>query len=149
TAANDLFGAFNRNYAELKGGGSYHVTGPFDVFAALGAGVAQGYGTPDWRALAGLRVDRSQAEEQARPEVGDIDHDGIYDNVDKCPEQPEDKDGFEDTDGCPDPDNDNDGIPDVADKCPLEQEDKDSWQDDDGCPELDNDKDGILDPSDK
>jgi outer membrane protein OmpA-like peptidoglycan-associated protein len=29
---------------------------------------------------------------------------------DKCPDEPEDKDGFEDEDGCPDPDNDKDGI---------------------------------------
>ena len=35
---------------------------------------------------------------------------------------PEDKDGFEDTDGCPDPDNDKDGIPDVSDKCVNEPE---------------------------
>ena len=41
---------------------------------------------------------------------GDRDHDGILDNVDKCPDEPEDKDGFEDEDGCPDPDNDKDGI---------------------------------------
>jgi len=40
------------------------------------------------------------------------------DNVDQCPDDPEDKDGFEDEDGCPDFDNDQDGIPDVEDKCP-------------------------------
>ena len=33
---------------------------------------------------------------------GDRDGDGIKDNVDKCPDDPEDKDGFEDADGCPD-----------------------------------------------
>ena len=37
---------------------------------------------------------------------GDIDGDGIPDSLDKCPTIPEDKDGFEDEDGCPDPDND-------------------------------------------
>ncbi len=31
--------------------------------------------------------------------------------MDQCPNDPEDKDGFEDQDGCPDPDNDHDGIP--------------------------------------
>ena len=51
---------------------------------------------------------------------GDRDHDGILDNVDKCPNEPEDKDGFEDEDGCPDPDNDKDGILDADDKCPNE-----------------------------
>ena len=61
---------------------------------------------------------------------------------------PEDKDQFEDVDGCPDPDNDADGIPDAADTCPLEPEDKDQFQDEDGCPDLDNDADGILDAVD-
>jgi outer membrane protein OmpA-like peptidoglycan-associated protein len=80
---------------------------------------------------------------------GDRDHDGILDNVDKCPDQPEDRDGFEDTDGCPDPDNDKDGILDTDDKCPNEPEDKDGFQDADGCPDPDNDTDGIPDATDK
>jgi OOP family OmpA-OmpF porin len=83
------------------------------------------------------------------PGPGDKDGDGILDNVDKCPSEPEDKDGFEDEDGCPDPDNDKDGILDVADKCPNEPEDKDGFEDEDGCPDPDNDKDGILDKDDK
>ena len=53
---------------------------------------------------------------------------------------PEDKDGFQDDDGCPDDDNDGDGVPDADDKCPNEAEDLDGFEDDDGCPELDNDK---------
>ena len=54
------------------------------------------------------------------PKPGDIDGDGILDNVDNCPKTPEDKDGFQDEDGCPDLDNDGDGIPDDKDKCPNE-----------------------------
>jgi outer membrane protein OmpA-like peptidoglycan-associated protein len=50
----------------------------------------------------------------------DTDGDGIPDTLDKCPNQPEDKDGFEDEDGCPDLDNDQDGIPDTSDLCPNE-----------------------------
>ena len=50
----------------------------------------------------------------------DTDGDGIPDDVDKCPNEPEDKDGFEDEDGCPDLDNDKDGIPDTSDLCPNE-----------------------------
>ena len=76
---------------------------------------------------------------------GDIDGDGIPDSLDKCPTIPEDKDGFEDEDGCPDPDNDQDGIPDNVNNCPNVAEDKDGFQDNDGCPEADNDEDGILD----
>ena len=56
--------------------------------------------------------------------ASDSDGDGIPDDVDKCPNEPEDKDGFQDEDGCPDPDNDGDGIPDALDQCPNEPEDK-------------------------
>ncbi|MFT3692991.1 MAG: OmpA family protein [Kofleriaceae bacterium] len=80
---------------------------------------------------------------------GDRDGDGIKDNVDKCPDEPEDKDGFEDEDGCPDLDNDKDGIPDATDKCPNEPEDKDGFEDEDGCPDLDNDNDGLSDKVDQ
>jgi len=83
------------------------------------------------------------------PKPGDRDHDGITDDIDKCPDDPEDKDGFEDEDGCPDLDNDKDGIPDKSDKCPDQPEDKDGFEDADGCPDLDNDKDGIPDKDDK
>ncbi|HEY3357611.1 MAG TPA: OmpA family protein [Polyangia bacterium] len=79
----------------------------------------------------------------------DTDGDGIPDDIDKCPTEPEDKDGFQDEDGCPDPDNDGDGIPDAQDKCPNEPEDKDGFEDADGCPDEDNDKDGIADKDDK
>jgi outer membrane protein OmpA-like peptidoglycan-associated protein/opacity protein-like surface antigen len=89
----------------------------------------------------------------SRPDVpkvdGDRDGDGIPDSRDKCPDQPEDKDMYQDEDGCPDPDNDGDGIPDTIDKCPLDPEDKDGFQDEDGCPDLDNDGDGIPDSRDK
>ena len=79
----------------------------------------------------------------------DTDGDGIPDDQDKCPNEPEDKDGFQDADGCPDLDNDGDGIPDAQDKCPNEPEDKDGFQDADGCPDPDNDGDGIPDAADK
>jgi outer membrane protein OmpA-like peptidoglycan-associated protein len=79
----------------------------------------------------------------------DWDHDGIIDKLDKCPRVPEDKDGFEDSDGCPDYDNDQDGIPDSLDKCPNVAEDMDGYEDKDGCPDYDNDKDGIPDSLDK
>ncbi len=83
------------------------------------------------------------------PVDDDPDKDGIRGAADKCPNEPEDKDGFQDEDGCPDLDNDNDGIPDAQDKCPSDPEDRDGFQDDDGCPDLDNDGDGIPDAQDK
>ena len=79
----------------------------------------------------------------------DSDGDGIPDTDDRCPQEPEDYDGFQDQDGCPDYDNDGDGIPDINDQCPNEAEDFDGFQDDDGCPDLDNDGDGILDKDDQ
>ncbi len=105
----------------------------------------------------------------------DRDGDGIIDEKDACPKEAEDKDGFKDGDGCPDPDNDNDGfvdsqdrcpdsegvdggcpvydadkdgINDLGDRCPMEAEDNDEFQDDDGCPDPDNDNDGVFDGKD-
>jgi OmpA-OmpF porin, OOP family len=86
------------------------------------------------------------------PSVGDKDGDGIKDDVDQCPTDPEDMDDFNDADGCPDPDNDRDGIKDESDDCPLVPEDMDGDHDKDGCPdrsEGDRDGDGILDNVDK
>jgi tetratricopeptide (TPR) repeat protein len=79
----------------------------------------------------------------------DTDHDGVSDAVDRCPTEPENRDGFQDDDGCPEPDGDRDGIADAIDKCPGEAEDRDGFQDDDGCPDPDNDRDGIADAADK
>lgn len=79
----------------------------------------------------------------------DGDRDGIPDDADKCPYDPEDKDGFEDIDGCPDNDNDADTIEDLADKCANTPEDRDGHQDQDGCPDPDNDGDGKADNVDR
>ncbi len=70
-----------------------------------------------------------------RGPVGDRDGDGIPDDVDACPSVPEDFDGFEDDDGCPEGDNDGDGIPDAQYRCPNEPETFNGIQDDDGCPD--------------
>ncbi len=87
------------------------------------------------------------------PSIGDRDGDGYKDDVDECPDDPEDWDDFEDEDGCPELDNDKDGIVDLEDSCPLIPEDKDGDEDLDGCPEADRDSDrdgdGILDPVDQ
>jgi selenocysteine lyase/cysteine desulfurase len=49
---------------------------------------------------------------------------------------PEDVDGYQDQDGCPDPDNDSDGILDVEDLCPNEKETVNGYADSDGCPDV-------------
>jgi len=84
-----------------------------------------------------------------RTRIPDRDRDGISDDFDKCLNQPEDLDGFEDTDGCPDIDNDRDGVPDSLDKCLNQPEDRDGFEDADGCPDIDNDRDGVPDSLDK
>ncbi|MEZ4365822.1 MAG: OmpA family protein [Kofleriaceae bacterium] len=81
--------------------------------------------------------------------AGDRDGDGIADDADACPDAAEDKDGYVDLDGCPDPDDDGDGILDGDDACPRQPEDLDGRDDADGCPDLDDDGDGIPDVDDR
>jgi outer membrane protein OmpA-like peptidoglycan-associated protein len=105
--------------------------------AQLGTGpgiIMSGYGTPVFRVVATANY---------------IADDVPPDTDDDCPTVKEDFDGFEDVEGCPDPDNDQDGILDVNDSCPMQPEDKDSFEDENGCPDPDNDQDGILDADDK
>jgi outer membrane protein OmpA-like peptidoglycan-associated protein len=110
--------------------------------AGAGAGLYEGVGVPQWRAFLGVTYAH---------EIVDTDGDGIPDDKDRCPTIPEDKDGFEDADGCPDPDNDGDRIPDEKDKCPNQPETINGYQDADGCPDEvpDRDHDGIPDDQDK
>ena len=77
----------------------------------------------------------------------DTDGDGLFDDEDVCPEQPEDIDGLADDDGCPEPDVDEDGVVDEADACPLDAESPNEFEDEDGCPEIgpDSDEDGVED----
>lgn len=85
---------------------------------------------------------------EAAPTPTDKDGDGLLDEKDACPDQPEDFDSYQDEDGCPETDNDQDGILDESDSCPDVQEDVDGFADSDGCPEFDNDVDGIADIND-
>ncbi len=125
---------------EVEGGLRLYATSAVAVVLGGGAGLAKGIGSPDTRFFLSVGY---------APDVRDSDGDGIPNSRDKCPLIPEDKDGFEDADGCPDDDNDKDGIPDAQDKCPNLAEDHDGFEDDDGCPDLDNDKDGIPDLQDR
>jgi OmpA-OmpF porin, OOP family len=93
---------------------------------------------------------RDVAIDRPPPAPGDRDGDGILDPDDECPDDPEDLDGFEDRDGCPeDQDTDGDGLTDAIDTCIVEPEDADNYQDGDGCPEPDNDLDTIVDAGDR
>lgn len=151
TAASDFGGHININHLEALLGATYQVGPQLQLFSAAGGGLANGFGTPDTRFMLGVRLTRGGG---APPPVEqDRDHDGILDVADRCPAQPEDRDSFEDEDGCPDPDADKDadadGIADRLDKCPSEPEDKDAFADDDGCADPDNDQDRVLDVADR
>jgi OOP family OmpA-OmpF porin len=129
------------NALEIDAGAQFTPLGsPLALSGGVGTGVIQGVGVPTFRAFLGFMY---VAERRDR------DNDGIFDDDDQCPTDAEDRDGHEDSDGCPDGDNDGDTIADEADKCPGEAEDPDGFDDTDGCPELDNDKDGIPDVNDR
>ena len=92
-----------------------------------------------------IRVSLALAYQDLLPP--DRDGDGIPDAVDGCPDIPEDKDGYQDEDGCPEPnpenDRDGDGVPDDVDMCP----DNPGPPQLQGCPDRDGDQ--IPDISDK
>ncbi|MEM9696070.1 MAG: OmpA family protein, partial [Myxococcota bacterium] len=115
--------------------GAVYPTNEWTVSFGPGVGIVPGYGIPTFRFFAGVRY---------APTNNDRDGDGIPDDEDACPDTPEDRDGYEDSDGCPeeDPppepevlDRDRDGVTDVDDKCPDEKETINGIDDDDGCPD--------------
>lgn len=105
-----------------------------------GTGLIAGLGAPSYRVTFGVSYAQL---------VRDADKDGIPDEEDGCIDNPEDFDGFQDEDGCPELDNDMDGIEDLTDNCPNDPEDLDGYDDADGCPDPDNDADGVLDVDDR
>lgn len=122
---------------------------------AAGRGLTSSAGSPELRGVLSLAYTPgapaipSLRAIAAAAGGGDRDRDGVVDAVDRCPREPEDRDLFDDTDGCPDPDNDGDGIADTDDGCPLDVEDQDGFDDGDGCPDRDNDSDGLPDDKDQ
>ena len=144
TTFRNFFDREETNLEVLAGIKYFHESG-IAVGVGGGPGLTRGFGTPDFRVFA--MVGYTEPEAGALITI-DTDRDGIQDADDACPNEPEDRDGHDDADGCPDPDNDGDGVLDSSDGCPDEAEDIDSFADDDGCPEADNDGDGIEDGDD-
>lgn len=70
-----------------------------------------------WAIVAYVRALQLHAAEPSEAAL-DADADGIQAWADRCPDQAEDMDGFEDADGCPEDDNDHDGLADGVDACP-------------------------------
>jgi hypothetical protein len=130
---------YDTNPAELCAALRFYLPSMFNLIMGAGFGLNQGIGSPSARGFAGLGW---------APDPRDRDNDGIPDRIDRCPDEAEDRDGYQDSDGCPDLDNDLDNVPDSTDKCPNEPEDADGFQDEDGCPDPDNDGDGIADLND-
>jgi outer membrane protein OmpA-like peptidoglycan-associated protein len=147
--------AFDRYHTplELLLGCKYRY-GRLWLGAAAGPGLVDGYGSPDFRVLATLGVaQQARAREtpgaHAAAAASDIDRDTVVDAADGCPAVAEDRDGFEDEDGCPEHDDDRDGVADGTDRCPRAPEDRDAFEDLDGCPDADDDRDGIADSADR
>ncbi|MBN2340157.1 MAG: OmpA family protein [Deltaproteobacteria bacterium] len=136
----------------LFDGGAKFLIKDFQIIAGVGGGIISGIGVPQIQGMLGFSwVPTPKKDPNAFYVISedDLDGDGVENDADECPKQPEDLDGFQDEDGCPDEDNDKDGIQDGYDSCVNEPEDKDSFRDDDGCPDLDHDEDGIKEPADQ
>jgi cysteine-rich repeat protein len=181
TSLTDPFGDIREAPLEIQGGLTWHVVPGVDLNLGAGGGVTKGVAAPLYRIFTGVQFFCDESAPPPPPVCdADPDGDGICSpcvaeqqreaefaatctGKDQCPAEPEDKDGFEDADGCPDPDNDKDGICDPwvaekglqekyqgvckgVDKCPDDPEDFDGFEDEDGCPECDNDKDKLCDP---
>jgi len=148
TTAADPFDKLNQSPIEALGALRWHIVDGAYLDVGAGGGITNGYSCPDFRVFAGFRF--------WVPPVEDV-------VVDPCPGEPEDMDGYQDDDGCADPDNDSDTICDpwvkkeglagkyadrckYSDDCPMIPEDFDGFQDTDGCPDPDNDNDTICDP---
>lgn len=126
---------------ELRMGLSTRARDGWSVAAAMGVGLGDAIGRPAFRYLLSLNY--------TAPPDGDRDGDGLTNEADLCPDEPEDLDGYIDQDGCPDLDDDADKVPDLADGAPRIPEDRDGFEDGDGVPEYDNDGDGLLDRVDQ
>jgi outer membrane protein OmpA-like peptidoglycan-associated protein len=118
--------------AEARVGARFKIGKSLWLPIGAGVGVTDGIGSPDFRVITGLSI---------LPEA-DFDQDGFVGNDDQCPEQAEDKDQFQDQDGCPDLDNDRDGVLDVSDDCLNEPGDLSAF----GCPDAD--QDSVADQQD-
>jgi len=117
-----------------------------DLSLGGGAGITGEERQTSWRLFFGVAWTPGARQRQVDPE--DRDGDGIIGAADACPAQAEDMDGFQDGDGCPEPDNDDDGVVDGEDRCPVKAEDEDGFEDADGCPDDDNDGDKVPDNRD-
>jgi hypothetical protein len=108
---------------ELDIGGRLRV-GAWLISFGGGFGLTHGVGVPGGRLFVGAYF---------VPPRSDSDQDGVDDGDDQCSFLAEDRDSYQDDDGCPDPDNDNDLVPDLDDKCPNQPAEEGRDDNEDGC----------------
>jgi uncharacterized protein (TIGR03382 family) len=125
---------------EALSGVRWPMSDAVEAYSMAGVGFGSAPGTPDFRVLFGVAYDRPRARvELAKYEPPqDSDRDGLFDDMDRCPNVP----GLPGFQGCPD--RDGDGLEDEADHCPSEPGPVARK----GCPEKDSDGDGLLDEED-
>ena len=111
----------DHNLGYWLGGGFDFPVGRHSRFGFLLGGAPRGTLMPDFFMAASWNW---------LPVEADEDEDGVPNARDACRLLPEDRDNFEDEDGCPELDNDKDGFPDDEDRCPLKPAVRYS---DDGC----------------
>lgn len=152
-----------RVFAPLTGGrigiealfGVRWLVGDVELFVAAGPGFWGEPATPQARAYLGAAFSNATPTRPACieglpyelsdcPDL-DKDGDGVPNVRDEAPLDAEDRDGFQDVDGKPDPDNDADDVADAADRCPNERGPIENQ----GCPDLDGDGDGFVDRKDR
>jgi outer membrane protein OmpA-like peptidoglycan-associated protein len=133
---------------EAMASGRWRFVDDFVTSVAAGAGIAQGLGTPQARALLAVEYSPMPTYEPDAPE--DTDKDGIEDERDACPEVIGVVSALPGKNGCPlPPDRDQDGVFDPDDACPTEAGVVSLDAAKNGCPlPKDSDGDGIADPQD-
>lgn len=152
--------SFSLDSSPIEAIGGFRIAASKSLAVVIGGGggLDRAFGSPNLRLFASVSFapDGHSSDNEAIGRIENArtsdDRDGDHrpDSEDKCPDQAEDLDGFEDEDGCPELDNDKDGIPDLNDKCPLDPEDGKQPNPKDGCPanKRDSDGDGIPDAAD-
>ena len=93
-----LYSDMGADYAtaqEIMFGGWFSLKKYYQFRAGISKGLSSGMTTPAWRGIVSVSF--------LNKPPPDRDADGIVDKHDTCPDEPEDFDGFQDEEGCPDP----------------------------------------------
>jgi outer membrane protein OmpA-like peptidoglycan-associated protein len=101
TAGRDAFRGLGSPILAMLGA-RYHFAGGIRAGAGIGAGLTQAPGSPAVRVIFTVGYEPEPPQRAMAPRINDRDGDGIPDDLDKCPDQPEDYNGVQDEDGCPD-----------------------------------------------